>query len=43
MPPTGKTFAGWNTQADGNGEDVAAGRSTYMRIGGLTLYAKWSN
>ena len=43
VPPTGKTFDGWNTRADGSGEYVAAGRSTYMRIGGLTLYAKWSN
>jgi len=43
VPPTGKTFDGWNTQADGSGTDAAAGRSTYMRSGGLMLYAQWSN
>jgi len=43
VPPTGKTFDGWNTEADGSGTGAEASRSTYMRSGGLMLYAQWSN
>ena len=42
-PPTGKVFAGWNTQADGNGTDVQAGGTIRMVSGGLILYAKWTD
>jgi len=33
-------FSGWNTQADGNGTDYAAG-GTYTNDADITLYAKW--
>ena len=39
--PAGKSFDGWNTQADGSGTDVAAGGTISMPSGGLTLYAQW--
>ena len=41
--PTGYHFAGWNTQADGNGDDYAAGASvtTFGYRETITLYAKW--
>ncbi|MBQ0008691.1 MAG: InlB B-repeat-containing protein [Firmicutes bacterium] len=38
---TGYTFAGWNTQADGNGTDRAAG-GTFNITSNTTLYAKWT-
>ena len=42
--PAGRTtFGGWHTTRDGtSGTDVAAGGTTRMVSGGLTLYAKWS-
>ena len=41
--PTGYHFAGWNTQADGNGDDYTAGSSvtTFGYRETITLYAKW--
>jgi hypothetical protein len=36
----GKTFGGWNTQADGLGTDYAVG-ATYSADAAATLYAKW--
>ena len=41
--PRGKTFVGWNTQADGNGIDVRAGGTITMQSAGITLYAKWTD
>ncbi|WP_270568139.1 InlB B-repeat-containing protein, partial [Clostridium beijerinckii] len=38
----GYTFAGWNTAADGNGTDYAAGSSLTVGSGNVTLYAKWT-
>ncbi|MDH8679081.1 S-layer homology domain-containing protein [Fusibacter bizertensis] len=37
---TGYSFAGWNTQADGNGDDYTDGAS-YTATADSTLYAKW--
>ncbi|BAU29821.1 putative repeat protein (TIGR02543 family) [Aneurinibacillus soli] len=39
---TGYTFAGWNTQADGNGTTYAAGTTFSMATANVTLYAKWT-
>lgn len=39
-PPENKYISGWNTQADGNGTDVAPG-SNYSTARSLTLYAKY--
>lgn len=39
---TGYTFAGWNTQADGNGTDVTVG-STFSITSNKKLYAKWAS
>lgn len=41
--PTGYHFVGWNTQADGNGDDYTAGSSvtTFGYRETITLYAKW--
>ncbi|MBE3140295.1 MAG: InlB B-repeat-containing protein, partial [Thermoplasmata archaeon] len=39
---TGYTFAGWNTQADGNSTDRAVGSSFSMGASNVTLYAKWT-
>ena len=43
---TGYTFAGWNTQADGNGTSYANGESvnnlTTTNGGTVTLYAQWT-
>ncbi|MFD0677008.1 MULTISPECIES: InlB B-repeat-containing protein [unclassified Paenibacillus] len=39
---TGYTFAGWNTQADGNGTTYAAGATFSMGTANVTLYAKWT-
>lgn len=41
-PPTGKTFAGWNTLPEGGGEFYDAGGTLTMPAGNLTLYALWS-
>ena len=41
LQKTGYTFAGWNTQADGNGTDYAEG-ATYTTDADVTLYAKWT-
>ena len=41
--PSGKTFVGWNTQADGNGIDVQAGGTITMQSADITLYAKWAD
>jgi len=38
---TGYNFAGWNTQANGNGTDYAEG-VTYTVNSSVTLYAKWT-
>ncbi len=38
---TGYAFAGWNTQADGNGTSYAGG-ATFTITGDITLYAKWT-
>ena len=41
--PTGYHFAGWNTSADGSGDDYTAGSSvtTFGYRETITLYAKW--
>ncbi|MGI6434690.1 MAG: stalk domain-containing protein [Syntrophomonadaceae bacterium] len=39
---TGCTFAGWNTQADGNGTSYAAGATFTMGTANVTLYARWT-
>ncbi|MBQ7258828.1 MAG: InlB B-repeat-containing protein [Paludibacteraceae bacterium] len=41
--PTGYHFAGWNTSADGGGDDYAAGASvtTFGYTETITLYAQW--
>ncbi|PWL20814.1 MAG: hypothetical protein DCO81_04245 [Candidatus Aquiluna sp. XM-24bin5] len=41
LAKTGYTFAGWNTQADGEGTDYAES-ANYSTDSGLTLYAKWT-
>lgn len=38
--PTGKTFIGWNTQADGKGTSYANGASIKLTTN-TTLYAQW--
>ena len=40
---TGYAFAGWNTQADGNGTDRTVGSTFIMGTADVTLYAKWTN
>ena len=37
------SFIGWNTQADGNGVDYAAGDDYTMNTEGATLYAQWKD
>jgi uncharacterized repeat protein (TIGR02543 family) len=39
---TGKTFADWNTAADGSGTSYAAGATFTMGMANLTLYAQWT-
>ena len=39
---TGYTFAGWNTQADGNGTDRAPASTFAMGSSDVILYAKWT-
>lgn len=38
----GYTFAGWNTQMDGNGTNYAAGATFSMGSSNVTLFAKWT-
>ncbi|MBM7567833.1 InlB B-repeat-containing protein [Paenibacillus sacheonensis] len=38
----GYTFAGWNTQADGEGTPYAAGSTFTIGAGDVELYAKWT-
>jgi len=38
----GAQFAGWNTQADGNGTTYASGATFPMGSASVILYAKWS-
>ena len=39
---SGYSFAGWNTQADGSGEDYAAGDAFQLTGQNAVLYAQWS-
>ncbi|MEK5231247.1 InlB B-repeat-containing protein [Lysinibacillus sp. FSL K6-0232] len=39
---TGFTFTGWNTQADGQGQDYAENASFTMNAQNQTFYAKWT-
>jgi uncharacterized repeat protein (TIGR02543 family) len=39
---SGKTFGGWNTQANGGGTNYVMG-GTYTVTGNVTLYAKWQS
>jgi type VI secretion system secreted protein VgrG len=39
----GYTFAGWNTQADGNGTDRAPSSTFAMGSANVSLYAKWTS
>jgi len=41
LAKTGYSFGGWNTQADGNGTNYAAG-NTFTISDNTTLYAKWN-
>jgi hypothetical protein len=36
------TFAGWNTQADGNGANYTAGSGRFTITANTTLYARWT-
>lgn len=42
LAKSGCTFAGWNTQADGSGTDVAPGSTLTMGTASLVLHAKWT-
>ena len=39
---SGKTFAGWNTQANGSGSTYLAGASLTVNSANVTLYAVWT-
>jgi uncharacterized repeat protein (TIGR02543 family) len=39
---SGFTFAGWNTQADGNGTNYTEGKTFTMGAASVILYAKWA-
>ncbi len=41
LAKTDCTFAGWNTQAGGDGTDYAPGKTFSMGSSNVTLYAKW--
>jgi len=41
-PPAGKSFVGWNSRADGNGDNYSVG-STYSTASSVTLYAQYSS
>jgi uncharacterized repeat protein (TIGR02543 family) len=38
----GYTFAGWNTQSNGSGDNYLSGSSFTVQSSNVTLYAKWS-
>ena len=40
-PPTGKYFAGWNTEADGSGDPYDADDDITMYYDDIVLYAQW--
>ena len=42
LTKTGYTFTCWNTQADGNGTDLAPSSTFAMSTANVTLYAKWT-
>ncbi|WP_165972400.1 cadherin-like beta sandwich domain-containing protein [Paenibacillus piri] len=42
LAKTGYTFAGWNTQADGNGTSYAANATFTLGANDVTLYAQWT-
>ncbi|WP_081797020.1 InlB B-repeat-containing protein [Bacillus ndiopicus] len=42
LAKTGFTFAGWNTQADGQGQDYAENASFTMSAQNQTFYAQWT-
>ncbi|AZN43115.1 InlB B-repeat-containing protein [Paenibacillus albus] len=42
MTKSGFTFAGWNTQADGEGTHYAVGETFEMASSNLVLYAEWA-
>lgn len=41
LAKTGHIFTGWNTAADGSGENYAIGSSSSIGIQNLTLFAQW--
>ena len=46
LAKTGYTFSGWNTKADGSGDNYAAGSGSFTIPSGkttITLYAKWTS
>jgi uncharacterized repeat protein (TIGR02543 family) len=42
LAKTGFTFAGWNTAANGSGDDKAENATGFTTTSDITLYAKWS-
>ncbi len=42
LAKTGFVFAGWNTQADGNGTTYTQGQTFTIGTANVTLYAKWT-
>ncbi|WP_162848546.1 InlB B-repeat-containing protein [Paenibacillus nanensis] len=42
LTKSGRTFAGWNTAADGSGMNYAVGSTFVMPADDITLYAKWT-
>ncbi len=42
LSKTGYTFAGWNTDEDGNGVSYAAGETFYMGTEDVILWAQWT-
>ncbi len=43
VAPTGKRFAGWNTQANGSGDNYNPSESLTINNSDVTLYAQWSS